>query len=500
MPRMPNTPKTTSVSVRTAGKPESRGGVGEHKFYDYKAQANCPLCIEDLDATDLQFSPCPCGYQVCLFCYEQLKLHCNSQCPGCRREYGTVVAGDKKASSAEAAQEADGWEASHSHSGLPPMGPRGPLRKSSDAMPVKRSMEEASSAALPSGATWGATSTSRRQSVEVGGHHSDSNQQQQQPPGATDESAWPTLASMSSGNQQLQQPSQSNHRQKLDEGGRRRNTHAHASANSSATSSMDADTFEQVKAKAAQQQQQQQHTKPPAGPPVRPGVHSPEGVSAPSQHASEAGGPQQQEGGAAPGKDAAAMLMALLQRKDNMPVARGTTQYGSVAGSQPGEQQAQFQAQPHRAAAPMAPYLPLQQQSTCSRGHYDVWAGTPGIDFNSPSSFSAIWQGVGVGQGQFLSPKHSQIQGQASFPQEFSFNGGGFPPAPRPVSSRPPPPGFGGPMTPPPGFAAPLDLAAGGPAQYRGTVPPGFGFSFNEGYNPLHNAGMPVYRPHLGAL
>lgn len=82
-----------------------------------KEQTTCPLCIEELDSTDLQFLPCPCGwvaacrvplcrssslsnpaqtqpmcfdcrYRVCLFCYGKIKEMCHSLCPGCRREYG----------------------------------------------------------------------------------------------------------------------------------------------------------------------------------------------------------------------------------------------------------------------------------------------------------------------------------------------------------------------------------------------------------------------------
>mmetsp|Transcript_16986 Transcript_16986/g.47015 ORF Transcript_16986/g.47015 Transcript_16986/m.47015 type:complete len:305 (+) Transcript_16986:79-993(+) len=63
----------------------------------------CPLCVEEMDMTDLSFLPCPCGYRVCLFCLQQIKLHCRNQCPGCRREYGTVpVEAGPAASSASA--------------------------------------------------------------------------------------------------------------------------------------------------------------------------------------------------------------------------------------------------------------------------------------------------------------------------------------------------------------------------------------------------------------
>lgn len=51
----------------------------------------CPLCIENLDETELDFYPCRCGYQVCLFCYDRLKKEYGAQCPKCRTEYGDPV-------------------------------------------------------------------------------------------------------------------------------------------------------------------------------------------------------------------------------------------------------------------------------------------------------------------------------------------------------------------------------------------------------------------------
>lgn len=48
----------------------------------------CPLCIEVLDPTERTYYPCPCGYQVCLFCLDRIKQDCGSLCPGCRTVYG----------------------------------------------------------------------------------------------------------------------------------------------------------------------------------------------------------------------------------------------------------------------------------------------------------------------------------------------------------------------------------------------------------------------------
>ena len=48
----------------------------------------CPLCCTDLQIEDLNFFPCPCGYQLCLFCYNRLKNEFEPRCPACRTIYG----------------------------------------------------------------------------------------------------------------------------------------------------------------------------------------------------------------------------------------------------------------------------------------------------------------------------------------------------------------------------------------------------------------------------
>lgn len=49
----------------------------------------CPLCVEEMDISDKNFKPCPCGYQICQFCYNNIRQNpeLNGRCPGCRRLY-----------------------------------------------------------------------------------------------------------------------------------------------------------------------------------------------------------------------------------------------------------------------------------------------------------------------------------------------------------------------------------------------------------------------------
>ena len=49
--------------------------------------------MEDLDETEKLFIPCPCGFQLCLFCYGKIKEQESGEpgarlCPGCRKEFG----------------------------------------------------------------------------------------------------------------------------------------------------------------------------------------------------------------------------------------------------------------------------------------------------------------------------------------------------------------------------------------------------------------------------
>ncbi|KAI8799448.1 RING/Ubox like zinc-binding domain-containing protein [Cladochytrium replicatum] len=47
----------------------------------------CPLCMEEIDVTDKYFKPCPCGYQICRFCWNRIMENHGGLCPACRRPY-----------------------------------------------------------------------------------------------------------------------------------------------------------------------------------------------------------------------------------------------------------------------------------------------------------------------------------------------------------------------------------------------------------------------------
>ena len=48
---------------------------------------DCPLCMEEMDLSDKNFRPCPCGYQVCRFCWHKIREDGNQRCPACRKTY-----------------------------------------------------------------------------------------------------------------------------------------------------------------------------------------------------------------------------------------------------------------------------------------------------------------------------------------------------------------------------------------------------------------------------
>eukprot|EP01026_Neomeris_dumetosa_P074518 TRINITY_DN7755_c0_g3_i2.p1 TRINITY_DN7755_c0_g3~~TRINITY_DN7755_c0_g3_i2.p1 ORF type:complete len:639 (-),score=47.15 TRINITY_DN7755_c0_g3_i2:256-2172(-) len=98
MPKAPRAPKNFALQTHLAGKPsrgvKSSSSQGRDQWAAAKSEESgkqdgqfCPLCIEPLDSTEQDFYPCPCGYQVCLFCYDKLRNECNKMCPGCRQTY-----------------------------------------------------------------------------------------------------------------------------------------------------------------------------------------------------------------------------------------------------------------------------------------------------------------------------------------------------------------------------------------------------------------------------
>ncbi|KAJ7789390.1 hypothetical protein B0H14DRAFT_2944713 [Mycena olivaceomarginata] len=63
-------------------------GVQDAYWSDDEAEdAECPLCLEEMDISDLNFKPCICGYQICRFCWHHIKENLNKRCPACRRVY-----------------------------------------------------------------------------------------------------------------------------------------------------------------------------------------------------------------------------------------------------------------------------------------------------------------------------------------------------------------------------------------------------------------------------
>lgn len=49
-------------------------------------KSECPICSEEMDATDLSFLPCPCGFRLCLFCHKKINEN-DGRCPACRNKY-----------------------------------------------------------------------------------------------------------------------------------------------------------------------------------------------------------------------------------------------------------------------------------------------------------------------------------------------------------------------------------------------------------------------------
>ncbi|KAI6009388.1 hypothetical protein F5J12DRAFT_905003 [Pisolithus orientalis] len=55
-------------------------GVQDAYWSDDDADdAECPLCLEEMDISDLNFKPCVCGYQICRFCWHHIKQNLNGR-------------------------------------------------------------------------------------------------------------------------------------------------------------------------------------------------------------------------------------------------------------------------------------------------------------------------------------------------------------------------------------------------------------------------------------
>jgi CCR4-NOT transcription complex subunit 4 len=52
-----------------------------------KEETTCPLCVEEMDLSDKNFLPCPCGYRVCMWCWHHIRENLNGLCPACRTPY-----------------------------------------------------------------------------------------------------------------------------------------------------------------------------------------------------------------------------------------------------------------------------------------------------------------------------------------------------------------------------------------------------------------------------
>eukprot|EP00257_Ricinus_communis_P026795 XP_025014209.1 uncharacterized protein LOC8283830 [Ricinus communis] len=57
-----------------------------------KGDKVCPLCTEEMDLTDQQLKPCKCGYEICVWCWNQImemaeKEKTEGRCPACRSAY-----------------------------------------------------------------------------------------------------------------------------------------------------------------------------------------------------------------------------------------------------------------------------------------------------------------------------------------------------------------------------------------------------------------------------
>ncbi|WFD30050.1 RING-type E3 ubiquitin transferase [Malassezia sp. CBS 17886] len=79
------TPQSVPHADYGMAKAESR--TQDAYWSDDNDDNECPLCLEEIDISDANFKPCPCGYRICRFCWHHIKQNLNGRCPACRRKY-----------------------------------------------------------------------------------------------------------------------------------------------------------------------------------------------------------------------------------------------------------------------------------------------------------------------------------------------------------------------------------------------------------------------------
>jgi len=90
---------------------QKKGQVAEEAKDEEEASEclDCPLCLEVMDSTDLDFHPCAqCHYQMCLWCHGRV-MENDAKCPGCRAPY-TSSESQPKTDAAEARDTEDSSE------------------------------------------------------------------------------------------------------------------------------------------------------------------------------------------------------------------------------------------------------------------------------------------------------------------------------------------------------------------------------------------------------
>ncbi|KAF8274237.1 hypothetical protein EI94DRAFT_1794454 [Lactarius quietus] len=80
-----------SAGANLRAKSSVLTGVQDAYWSDEEEAKECPLCLEEMDISDLNFKPCQCEYQICRFCWNHIRRNLNNKCPACRRDYSDEV-------------------------------------------------------------------------------------------------------------------------------------------------------------------------------------------------------------------------------------------------------------------------------------------------------------------------------------------------------------------------------------------------------------------------